>query len=391
MKKIVLIPDSFKGSLNSGEICNIMKACILRHYPECQVVEIPVADGGEGSVESFLTVLGGQRIELEVTGPYFEKVKAFYGLLPGGHTAVIEMAACAGLPLVEGRKNPLKTTTYGVGELMAHAAGQGVKQIILGLGGSCTNDAGAGAAAALGVRFYNKDNETFVPVGGTLREIERIDASGLLPLLRKVELLVMCDVDNPLYGPTGAAYVFGPQKGADPQMVEELNGGLCHISEKLQQELGIRVVDIKGGGAAGGMGAGAVAFFGAQLRMGIDVVLDTVGFETIAESAELIFTGEGRIDYQSLRGKVVVGVAKRARSMDIPVIAVVGEAADGIEDIYELGVSAIFSINRRALPLQEAITLSRSNLEKTMDNLMRLIKMTSILTKKKKLSEEQLL
>ncbi len=374
MKKVVLIPDSFKGSLSSKEICKIMKSKVIQHFSDCEVVEIPVADGGEGSVDCFLAALGGERINLSVTGPFFNKVEAFYGLLADGKTAIIEMAACAGLPMVGKDKNPLVTTTYGVGELIAHAANNGVSKIILGIGGSCTNDAGAGAAAALGTRFYDDRNSEFIPIGGTLKNIKSIDNSNVLPLLKDIEITVMCDVDNPMYGERGAAYVFAPQKGADDRMVRELDEGLINAAEVIKKDLLIDVANIKGGGAAGGMGSGMVAFLSADLCMGIDVVLNTVDFESIALDSDLIFTGEGKIDSQSLRGKVVAGVARRAKHLEVPVVAVVGYIGDGIENIYDLGISAVFSINQRPMPLDEAIVDSMKNLDKTMDNIMRFIK-----------------
>lgn len=270
MKKAVLIPDSFKGTLSSTEICSIMKERIHTYYPGCEVVSIPVADGGEGSVDAFLTAVGGEKITLTVENPYFEPMKSFYGLIDGGKTAVIEMASCAGLPLVEDRKDPRKTTTYGVGKLILAAAGRGISKLVVGLGGSATNDGGCGAAAAFGVRFYNKDGEEFVPTGGTLIDIDRIDMSGRSSALDGVEVVTMCDIDNPMYGPTGASHIFGPQKGADPAMVEELDRGVVHLCEVIRRDLGMDLSEVPGGGAAGAMGAGMIAFFGSRLQMGIE-------------------------------------------------------------------------------------------------------------------------
>ena len=209
--KFVLIPDSFKGTLTSSQVCEIIESEIKKKF-SAEIIKIPVADGGEGSVDAFLEAVGGKKVFVEVTGPYFEKMEAFYGLIDEGKCAVIEMAASSGLPLVEGRKNPSLTTTYGVGELILHAVNRGVEKIIIGLGGSCTNDGGTGCAAALGIRFFDENGESFVPIGGTLNKINKIDFSGLLPALKDIELVTMCDIDNPLYGKQGAAYVFGPQK-----------------------------------------------------------------------------------------------------------------------------------------------------------------------------------
>lgn len=323
-------------------------------------------------MDSFLAAMGGQRVELAVNGPFMEQVPVFYGLVDGGETAIIEMAACAGLPLVGENLQVDKTTTYGVGQLMADAVKRGCKKIVVGLGGSATNDLGTGAAAAMGVRFLDKDGNEFVPVGENLSKIARIDKSGLSAGLRDIEFVTMCDIDNPLYGKTGAAYVFAPQKGADSAMVEYLDGQLKAAAETIKAELGVDVSKLPGAGAAGGMGGGMVAFFGSRLQMGIETVLDTVGFATLLEGTDMVFTGEGKIDFQSLRGKVVIGVARRAKEKKVPVVAIVGDIGDSI-GAYAEGVSAIFSINRVAVPFPEAKSRSKSDLNLTMDNLMRFL------------------
>ncbi len=370
MKKAVLIPDSFKGTMSSSEIISIMKERILHYHPECQIVSIPVADGGEGSVDSFLTALGGEKIHVRTKGPWNEEIESFYGILPDG-TAVIEMAASAGLPQVGDRKDPSKTTTYGVGELILDAARRGVRKLVIGLGGSATNDAGCGAAAACGVSFFDKDGKKFTPVGGTLDEIDSIDLSTLDENVKKMTIIAMCDIDNPFYGDNGAAAIFGPQKGADPEMVQTLDSKMRKLAGLIEKTLGINLQSIPGSGAAGGMGGGMKAFFGASLEMGIDVVLNTTGFEKLAENADMIFTGEGKIDTQSLRGKVVIGVARRAKKMNIPVVAVVGDIGDDISQAYDEGVSGIFSINRVAVPYKEARVRAKSDMSLTMDNIMR--------------------
>lgn len=373
MKKVLLIPDSFKGTMSSEEICTVMGEVIRRHYPAAEVVSIPVADGGEGSVDSFLAAMGGEKVHLTVKGPYNEALESFYGVLPGGG-AVVEMAAAAGLPLVGEEKHAEQTTTFGVGQLIAEAARSGAKKIIVGLGGSATNDGGCGAAAALGVRFYNRAGESFVPVGGTLKEIDRIDLSGLLPELAAVEMVTMCDIDNPLCGPSGAAAVFGPQKGADPAMVQLLDDGLRHLAAVVRRDLGKDILDLPGAGAAGGMGGGMVAFLGSRLQMGIETVLDTVGFDDLLEGADLVFSGEGKIDSQSLRGKVVIGVARRTQKHNVPLIAIVGDIGDNIEGVYDQGVTGVFSINRVAVPYKEARHRSKGDLALTMDNLLRFMR-----------------
>ncbi|MDR2185916.1 MAG: glycerate kinase [Treponema sp.] len=374
MKKIILIPDSFKGTMSSAEICSIMEERIRCYYPKADIISIPVADGGEGSVDSFLAAAGGEKITIPAKGPFMEDRTGFYGLIDDGATAVIEMAACAGLPLAGDRLRPDQSTTYGVGQLILDAARRGCKKIIVGLGGSATNDFGAGAAAAAGVRFLDGEGKPFIPVGGTLSRIASIDTGELPQELRSAEIITMCDIDNPLCGPAGAAHVFGPQKGADPAMVEMLDGQLKTAADKVKQELGVDVAALPGAGAAGGMGGGMAAFFGSRLQRGIETVLDTVHFDKLAAGADLVFTGEGKIDAQSLRGKVVIGVARRAKKMGVPVIALVGDIGDNIEGAYDEGVSAVFSINRMAIPFREARLRCREDLGLTLDNLLRLIR-----------------
>ena len=374
MKKAILIPDSFKGTLSSAQICEIMGNQIRLRFPDCEVVSIPVADGGEGSVDAFLTALGGEKVFVEAANPYFEPMQAFYGLIDGGRTAVIEMAACAGLPLVADRKDPTRTTTYGVGQLILDAVGRGVKRIVVGLGGSATTDAGCGAAAAIGVKFYNAAGAVFVPVGGTLKDVVKIDLGDSQEKLRGVEIVTMCDIDNPMYGPHGAAYVFGPQKGADAEMVKFLDDGLRHVGEVIRKELGRDLTEVPGGGAAGAMGVGMVAFFGSTLQMGIETVLDTVNFDAILAGADAVFTGEGKLDTQSLRGKVVIGVARRAKKQNVPVIAVVGGVDLDVDEAYDEGVKAIFTINRLPQDLSVSSAYSDLNLAFAMDNILRMMK-----------------
>jgi glycerate kinase len=372
LKKAVIIPDSFKGTLTSREICAIISDKIKMHFPHCRIVSIPVADGGEGSVDCFLAALGGQKVFERVSSPYFEDMEAFYGLI--GDTAVIEMAACAGLPLVEGRKNPSLTTSYGVGQLIMAAAKRGCKKIIVGLGGSSTNDGGCGAAAAAGVKFYDRQGKEFIPVGKTLIDIDRIDLTHRARELNKIEIITMCDIDNPMYGPEGAAFVFGPQKGADEKMVIDLDRGLEHLCRLIERETRRNLKDVPGTGAAGAMGAGMIAFFDSVLQMGIETVLDTVKFDEIIAGADMIFTGEGRFDTQSLRGKVVVGVGKRAKSKNIPVTVITGGADTNIEKAYDMGISSIFTINRLPEDFEISRHKSKENLQATVDNILRLIK-----------------
>lgn len=373
MEKILLVPDSFKGTLSSRQVCQVMAGQLRRFFPQAQVKSIPVADGGEGSVEAFLAAAGGERRTRTVTGPFGEPVEAFYGILGDGRTAVIEMAACAGLPLAEGRLNPERATTYGVGELLLAAKEAGCTKAILGLGGSCTNDGGAGAAAALGAKFTRADGAAFVPTGGTLGEIAALDVSPVAQALQGMELTAMCDIDNPLYGEAGAAAVFAPQKGADAAMVARLDAGLRHLGQVSARCLGRDFSHLPGTGAAGGLGFGMAAFCGAQLRMGIDAVLDAVGFDSLLPGTDVVFTGEGKIDSQSARGKVVSGVAARCRKAGVPVVAVVGQIGQGFEEMYQQGLTAVFSINRAAQPFAESRFHAGENLALTMENIARLL------------------
>ena len=373
MEKILLVPDSFKGTLSSRQVCQVMAGQLRRFFPQAQVKSIPVADGGEGSVEAFLAAAGGERRTRTVTGPFGEPVEAFYGVLGDGRTAVIEMAACAGLPLAEGRLNPERATTYGVGELLLAAKEAGCTKAILGLGGSCTNDGGAGAAAALGAKFTRADGAAFVPSGGTLGEIAALDVSPVAQALQGMELTAMCDIDNPLYGEAGAAAVFAPQKGADAAMVARLDAGLRHLGQVAARCLGRDFSHLPGAGAAGGLGFGMAAFCGAQLRMGIDAVLDAVGFDSLLPGTDVVFTGEGKIDSQSARGKVVSGVAVRCRKAGVPVVAVVGQIGQGFEEMYQQGLTAVFSINRAAQPFAESRFHAGENLALTMENIARLL------------------
>ena len=371
MKKCVVVSDSFKGTVSSREICEIAQRVIPRHFPACEVVCIPVADGGEGTVDCFVQAMGAQRVEVTVTNALGEKSAAAYARI--GELAIIEMAAAAGLPQVGALRCPGTATTYGVGELIAHAVDSGCRKILLGLGGSATNDGGCGCAAALGVRFYDADGQSFVPVGDTLGRIARIDTAEAEALLRSVEITVMCDVTNPLYGPTGAAYVFAPQKGADAEKVKSLDAGLRHFGDVIRSQLGIDVSRMPGAGAAGGMGAGCVALLGGTIQSGIDAVLDVTGFDRQLEGADLVITGEGRIDSQSADGKVISGVARRTRAKGIPLIAIAGGIADSAGAVYDIGVSAMFSTDRAALPVDMLGARSPGDYEATLSDIMSLI------------------
>ncbi|MCQ4636192.1 glycerate kinase [Anaerovorax odorimutans] len=369
-EKYFLMPDSFKGTMDAIEVCRIMKASILRHDPAAQVISVPIADGGEGTVDCFLHAFGGKKRTVRVTGPYGKPMWACYGRI--GETAVVEMAAVSGFSKgKEGKNDPSAATTYGVGELMKAAVSDGMKKIILGLGGSCTNDGGAGMAAALGVKFYDAKGEEFIPAGKDLDRICRIDTAECERTLKGVEIEAMCDIDNPLYGPNGAACVFAPQKGADPDMVKRLDQNLRVYARRILEATGIDVSLLTGGGAAGGMGAGASALLGAELKQGIDVILDLLNFETILRECKVIFTGEGQLDRQSLGGKVVVGIARRARKAEVPVIAVVGTVKGDVSPIYDLGVEKVFQTDPGIYRSEEELKKNcRRDLERTMDRVL---------------------
>ena len=372
MRKIILAPDSFKGTMSSIEVCNIMKKAITDSTSNVKVIAIPIADGGEGTVDAFLSALGGDKIYLKVRGPFFTEIDSFYGILPDG-TAIIEMAAAAGLSLVGNNLQVGDTTTYGVGKIIKHAVNNGCTKIILGLGGSATNDGGCGAAAALGVIFKDINGKAFIPVGKNLGDIYSIDAKSFNKNYRDIEFVAMCDINNPLSGENGAAAVFGPQKGADAKMIAVLDKGLTNLANVIQKDIGKDISNIAGAGAAGGMGGGMVAFFNCKLQKGIKVMLETVKFEEIVQDADYVFTGEGKIDAQSSMGKVISGVAGITRRYNIPLVALTGNIEENLNEIYEKGVTSIFSINTRPMCFEKAIKHSRKNLYDVMKNIIRLL------------------
>lgn len=374
MQNFILVPDSFKGTLSAIEVCNIMKSSIKNLYKDANIISVPVADGGEGTVDAFLYALGGEKKSVWVSDAFNEqKILAHYAMLKDD-IAVIEMAACAGLPLVKNRLEPDKTTTFGVGELIIDAINSGAKKIILGLGGSATNDGGCGMASALGVKFKDEQDQKFIPTGGTLSKIYKIDMNNIYPKIKDIEFISMCDVDNPLCGRLGASAVFAPQKGADEDMVKLLDEGLAHLAKIIKRDLHIEVKDIKGAGAAGGLGAGSIAFLQSKLTKGIDVVLDTINFDELVSKADIVFTGEGKFDSQSLHGKVVMGVANRSQKYKTPVIVVTGAIGENIQEAYNKGITAIFSINKEPMEFSKSALKSKENMILTMENILRLLK-----------------
>lgn len=374
MQNFILVPDSFKGTLSAIEVCNIMKSSIKNLYEDANIISVPVADGGEGTVDAFLYALGGEKKSVWVSDAFNEqKILAHYAMLKDD-IAIIEMATCAGLPLVKNRLEPDKTTTFGVGELIIDAINSGAKKIILGLGGSATNDGGCGMAAALGVKFKDEQDQEFIPTGGTLSQIYKIDMNNIYPKIKDIEFISMCDVDNPLCGKLGASAVFAPQKGADEDMVKSLDEGLAHLAKIIKRDLHIEVKDIKGAGAAGGLGAGSIAFLQSKLTKGIDVILDTIKFDELVSKADIVFTGEGKFDSQSLHGKVVMGVANRSQKYKTPVIVVTGAIGENIQEAYNKGITAIFSINKEPMEFSKSALKSKENMILTMENILRLLK-----------------
>lgn len=371
MKKFVVAPDSFKGTISAAEAAKIMAEQVKKRFPECSVVSLPIADGGEGTADCFLAAVpGAELIPMTVKGPFLEYLGAYY--VRFGDTAVIELAQAAGITLIEGRLDPMKASTYGVGEMVLHAVKNGCRNIVLGLGGSCSNDGGVGIAAAMGAKFYDKEGNEFLPVGGTLKQIAQYHDSACRDVLKDCNVTVLCDIENPLYGENGAAYVFAPQKGADGEMVRELDEGLRHLAGLITYQRGVDVSSLPGAGAAGGCGAGIVAFLGGSLCSGIQMVLELMRFDDRIRNADLIFTGEGKLDGQSAGGKAVSGVAAHGARQKIPVIAVAGAIDEGAELLYKQGVTAMFSITEKPEPFEEAKLHTRRNLRSTMDNILRL-------------------
>lgn len=371
--KIIIAPDSFKGSLASHQVCAAIEKGIKKADPSIDIISIPMADGGEGTVDALMDSLGGYKVVVEVKDPLFRKIKAQYGLTDEGKTAVIEMASASGLALLSNsERNPMKTTTYGTGELIRDALERGCRSFIIGIGGSATNDGGVGMAAALGARFYDRDGNAIELTGGGLLKLDSIDLSEMDPRVGESRFRVFCDVDNPLYGPQGAAYVYGKQKGADAAMTEKLDMGLRRLSEIIQRDLNKNVAHIPGAGAAGGLGAGLMAFLDAKLEKGIDLLMETIGFEERIKGADLIITGEGRMDHQTKYGKTISGIIKAAQKQGIPVVGICGSIGEGVEELYSEGLNSVFSIVNRPMSLQKSMEETSELLASTAENVIRL-------------------
>ena len=374
--KIVIAPDSFKESLTALEVADAIEQGFKKFYPHADYVRIPMADGGEGTVQSLVDALKGKVVEQSVTAPLGNKIQAFFGISGDNQTAIIEMAAASGLHLVSpAQRNPLKTTSFGTGELIKAALDLGVKKIILGIGGSATNDAGAGMLQALGVQLLDVNNQQIGLGGENLSLISQIDLSKLDSRMQQDEILVACDVDNPLCGEKGASAVFGPQKGATPEIVQQLDRALFHFSDIVQQDLDLNIRDQAGAGAAGGMGGGLLLLPNVQLKAGVQIIIDAVNLNEQIKGADLVITGEGRMDSQTVHGKTPIGVAKAAKLFNKPVIAIVGSLKDDYEVVYKHGIDAVFPIIRQLKSLDETLKLGRENLISTAQNIARLYKL----------------
>jgi glycerate kinase len=375
--KIVIAPDAFKESMTALEAAEHIEKGFAKVFPDAEYIKIPMADGGEGTVRSLTDATGGEIHGKTVTGPLGVPVDAFYGLSGDGNTAVIEMAAASGIHLVpEEKRNPLITTTRGTGELMLEAVKQGARHIIIGLGGSATNDGGAGMAQALGVKLLDAHGKQIGNGGGNLHQLNTIDITEVVPDLRQVHIEAACDVDNPLTGTHGASYIFGPQKGADRKMVMALDQNLMHFSSLLRRDLGKDVDQVPGAGAAGGIGAGLLAFLNAELKRGVSIVIEAVQLDKHVADADLVITGEGKIDRQTIYGKTPVGVAETAKKYRVPVIAIAGSIGESSEAVYEYGIDAVFSLVPGAVPLADAMENAKEYIGKQAENIARLVKLS---------------
>ncbi len=372
--KILLAPDSFKGTMTSMEIISFLEEAAKLHFDPLEIVKLPLADGGEGTVDTLLFIKGGKYEWAEVTGPLGEKVKAKYGIIED-KTAVIEMAQASGLPLIDRKdRNPLLTTTYGTGELIKDAIEKGIRNFIIGIGGSATNDGGIGALQALGVKFLDEKGNEIGFGGKELGKIKHIELENIDRRIKESNFIVMCDVDNPLTGDRGASFVFGPQKGATKEMLEILENGMRNYAEVIQNELGINVNEIPGAGAAGGLGAALHCFLGAQLKPGIDTILDFANFDEMLKGVDFVVTGEGKMDKQSIFGKAPSGIAKRCRKYGTKAVAIVGSMGEGAEEIYKYGIESIMPTVNKEMSLDEALSRAKELLAGAADRMFRFIK-----------------
>lgn len=372
--RIVVAPDSYKGSMSAMDVASAMEQGILETFPDAQVIKVPIADGGEGTTDSLVNATGGRFMKNEVIGPLGTRVEACWGILGDGKTAVIEMAAASGLMLVtQEDRNPLITTTYGTGQLMKAALDKGIRKLIIGIGGSATNDGGSGMARALGVRFLDSKGNELPNGGAALKNLASIDLSLLDPRVDETEILVACDVDNPLCGSRGASAVYGPQKGATPEMVHQLDEALRHYASIAQSPKGKDILQSPGAGAAGGLGAGLMLFTPAVLKPGIQIILEVTDFEEKVKTADLVLTGEGRTDFQTAHGKAPVGVAEVANKHNVPTVCLSGGLGPGCDEVLEKGIAGLMSIVPYPMDLEECIESAREFVQRAAARLCRII------------------
>lgn len=376
MKRIVVASDSFKGSLNSLEVAEAAEQGIHKVFPSCEVIKVNVADGGEGTVDALLQTMGGSKVSLVVNDPLGRPVAVGYGILGDGATAVMDMSVASGLPLLsDDERNPSRTSTYGTGQMISDALARGCRKFLIGIGGSATNDAGMGMLSALGFIFKDAAGNVLEGRGADMARVAGIDMSEVDEAVREAEFIVACDVDSPFCGPDGAAYVFAPQKGADSRMVEELDSGMCHFAEFIHETLDQDIKTVPGAGAAGGLGGGFIAFMNARLERGVEMILDTIGFDRMIEGSDLVITGEGRIDFQTLTGKTPYGVMKRARNKGIKVVAVAGSVAQDVMDDID-GFDIVMPVTPVGMPLNEAMnpSVASANVSAAVERIMQIYK-----------------
>ncbi len=372
--RIIVAPDSFKGSVSALGVAKAMERGIRAVFPEAEVIKVPIADGGEGTVEALVAATGGRLLHAGVRGPLGEPVRAHWGVSGDGATAFIEMASASGLPLVpKERRDPRITSTFGTGELMKAALDAGLRKLVVGIGGSATNDGGTGMARALGVRFLDAEGRDLPEGGAALAGLVRIELSGLDPRLAEASILVACDVDNPLCGPRGASAVYGPQKGATPEMVAELDAALGVLARVATAATGHAIALSPGAGAAGGLGAGLLFFTPANLRPGVSIVLETTGFGALVQDADLVITGEGRTDFQTAMGKAPVGVAEVARRHGVPVVCLSGGLGEGADEVLALGIAALSSTVPQPMTLEACMDQGATLVEAAAARVCRLL------------------
>jgi len=372
--RIIIAPDSYKGSVSALGVAEAIERGVLHIFPDAEIFKIPIADGGEGTVDALVTATGGQKIYRQVSGPLGETVEAYWGVLGDGETAIIEMSAASGLPLVpKDRRDPRIASTYGTGELIKAVLDKGLRKIIIGIGGSATNDGGAGMAQALGARLLDSQGQELQPGGAALVHLAAIDLTGLDSRLADTAIMVACDVDNPLCGLRGASAVYGPQKGATPAMVSQLDGALANFACIAKQATGKDIAECAGAGAAGGLGAGLLFFTNARLRPGVEIVLETTGFAELAAKASLVITGEGRTDFQTAFGKAPVGVAKVAKQYGVPVVCLSGGLGDGANDVLGQGIDAIMTVVPQPMALEDCMAQGADLIEAAAARLCRLV------------------